>query len=447
VTQPFRSRPSGEDGFTLVELMIGMVIVGIIIASIGAALTVGFRTTDSTTERLNESHDAQISSAYLANDVQSASTVSIGGGGSCASATTIASFTYADGRVATYGCGPYAGETRVTRTFDGGSVVLAHFAGPATPNVTCSPSCTATPDRVEIAFTEASGYAYTLIGSRRLATGTFSSGTSPEVTLLVLGGSSPLWVSGGCPPGQINNPGLPEDEQCTEDTEPGQLTRPKLTVVGNLYVNSTLTKAVWLTGLRNQLKLEVLSGNFGILAGGGCVGCTPNTVNVMPGSYSPAYLDPLRFMQPPPQSGPNIYVHGSQLSITGSTSLPAGIHILKAGMNIAGNANLSVSGSGGIMFYNEAGSISFAGGSRVNLPAYASAPYKNILIFQARGNTNALSLSGGTNVASCLGGIVYAPDSSAVTLGTGGANLRVTAVVSQQIKVIGDSGVTIGGSC
>jgi hypothetical protein len=140
-------------------------------------------------------------------------------------------------------------------------------------------------------------------------------------------------------------------------------------------------------------------------------------------------------------------VHASTLSINNTTSLPAGIHILKAGMNIGGQANLSVSGSGGIMFYNEAGSISFAGGSQVNLPAYESPPYTNVLIFQARLNPNALSLSGGAQIASCLGGIIYAPNSTAVTLGTGGANLRVTAVVSQSIKVTGNTEVTIGGAC
>ena len=447
--------PRDEEGFTLVELLVGMAIMVVIVGSVGSALIVGLKTTDGTMDRLNESHDAQISSAYLANDVQSAATVSVASGGSnCGSSTPLVDFAYADGRVASYACGPSGSETQVTRTFDGETVVLAHFASSAQPAVTCSPSCTSTPDRVEIAFTEASGYAYTLIGSRRLANSDFTSGTSPEVTLLVLGGNSPLWVSGGCPPGQIGNPGLPEDEQCTDDTEPGQLTRPKLTVVGNLFVNSTLNNAVRLSGLRNQLKLEVLGGDFRVLAGGSCQGCTPNTVscpactsNPPPGSYFPAYLDPLRFMSPPPESGPDVFVHSSLLSINSTTSLPAGIHILKAGMNIGGNAHLSVSGSGGIMFYNEAGSINFAGGSLVNLPAYTSPPYKNVLIFQSRTNSNSLSLSGGTQVASCLGGSIYAPASTAVTLGAGGANLRVTAVISQNIKVTGDTGVTIGGTC
>lgn len=57
------ARLRAEDGFSLAELLVGIVVVGIIMGSIAAALIVGMRTTDQTTERLNESHDVQISSS------------------------------------------------------------------------------------------------------------------------------------------------------------------------------------------------------------------------------------------------------------------------------------------------------------------------------------------------------------------------------------------------
>src|SRR3954468_24647715 len=66
-----------EAGFTLVELLIGIAIAGFLIAVIGSAMVVGLKTTDATTQRLSESHDAQVTSAYLANDVQSAASVSM----------------------------------------------------------------------------------------------------------------------------------------------------------------------------------------------------------------------------------------------------------------------------------------------------------------------------------------------------------------------------------
>src|SRR5437763_10399832 len=103
-----RSRlDDAQDGFTLVELIVGMAIAGIIFGAIAGALIVGLETTDTTSQRIAESHDAQITSAYLANDVQSAATVSVSSaGGSCSGAgTRLVDFTYGGGQVASYACG------------------------------------------------------------------------------------------------------------------------------------------------------------------------------------------------------------------------------------------------------------------------------------------------------------------------------------------------------
>jgi type II secretory pathway pseudopilin PulG len=197
-------RAGGEEAFTLIELIIGIAITGIIVTAIAGALIVSFQTTNVTQQRLAESHDVQITSAYLANDVQSATTVTPSSGGTCSGAsTTVITFAYASGK-AVYSCGTASnGETQVTRTFGTDSVVLAHFAGAARPTVTCSPNaaCNGTVGAVTMAFTEASGYSYTLLGSRRgYGSGGGGGGTSPgEVTLLSTGTSSPLWVQGSCP--------------------------------------------------------------------------------------------------------------------------------------------------------------------------------------------------------------------------------------------------------
>ena len=70
-----RARLDGDDGFTLIEVIIGMVITAHHLGGDRGALIVSLRTTDVTQQRMSESHDAQISSAYLANDVQSAAGV------------------------------------------------------------------------------------------------------------------------------------------------------------------------------------------------------------------------------------------------------------------------------------------------------------------------------------------------------------------------------------
>jgi prepilin-type N-terminal cleavage/methylation domain-containing protein len=64
----------GADGFTLVELLIAIVILGIITVPLSNVVIGYFRNTDATTARLIESHDAQISSAYWAQDVASIGT-------------------------------------------------------------------------------------------------------------------------------------------------------------------------------------------------------------------------------------------------------------------------------------------------------------------------------------------------------------------------------------
>jgi prepilin-type N-terminal cleavage/methylation domain-containing protein len=65
------SGPRGDAGVTLVELLVAIVMLGIIAAPLGSALISFFRNSNATSDRLAESHDAQISSAYFGQDVQS----------------------------------------------------------------------------------------------------------------------------------------------------------------------------------------------------------------------------------------------------------------------------------------------------------------------------------------------------------------------------------------
>ena len=61
----------GEDGFTLVELLLAIVIIGVITAPLANVVIGYFHNTDTTTERLLRSHDVQIASAYWQQDVAS----------------------------------------------------------------------------------------------------------------------------------------------------------------------------------------------------------------------------------------------------------------------------------------------------------------------------------------------------------------------------------------
>src|SRR5206468_9275818 len=132
------------------------------IAAVGAALIVSLRTSEATKQRLSQSHDVQIASAYLANDVQSASGVSVPSSTTnCSGAfTTLVTFTYATtgNPPAIYECGKATnGETQVRRSFNNGTpIVIVHFAGTARPDVTVTydPAQPTVPVSVRITLTK-----------------------------------------------------------------------------------------------------------------------------------------------------------------------------------------------------------------------------------------------------------------------------------------------------
>lgn len=92
--------PSGsrERGFTLVELLVAITLLGIIMGAIGAMITTAFRTTTIVSNRLEGSRAPKLVSNYWGPDVESAESVSFGGSSACgppsgAGAAAIVSFT------------------------------------------------------------------------------------------------------------------------------------------------------------------------------------------------------------------------------------------------------------------------------------------------------------------------------------------------------------------
>jgi prepilin-type N-terminal cleavage/methylation domain-containing protein len=64
-----------EDGFTLLELIIVLVLIPIVIAGISAAIITSLKDQTDVSSRLADSQDAQLASAYLVPDIQSATSV------------------------------------------------------------------------------------------------------------------------------------------------------------------------------------------------------------------------------------------------------------------------------------------------------------------------------------------------------------------------------------
>jgi prepilin-type N-terminal cleavage/methylation domain-containing protein len=65
-----RIRRTGDAGFTLVELLLCIVILGIIAVPLGEVVIGYLKNSGATAARMSESHDAQMAAAYFAQDVQ-----------------------------------------------------------------------------------------------------------------------------------------------------------------------------------------------------------------------------------------------------------------------------------------------------------------------------------------------------------------------------------------
>lgn len=71
------TRGADERGFTLVEVLIAVAVLGVVIAAIGAGYSVALRTMDGTANRLAGSMDAQLLGVHLPDDVASATRIDV----------------------------------------------------------------------------------------------------------------------------------------------------------------------------------------------------------------------------------------------------------------------------------------------------------------------------------------------------------------------------------
>jgi prepilin-type N-terminal cleavage/methylation domain-containing protein len=205
----------GDAGFTLVELLVAIAILGIITVPISNVVIGMLRNTSDTSDRLALSHDAQISAAYLGADVAAVGirdysvaptlgspllfekSVQLGAvynadGKTCGTSATPKSVvrllsddwdtSVSPATVRTAIVGYYLTPTGTVRELHrikcvGSSppsdVVVAHYVDPGSISATCSSSCESTtvPQQITLSFTStkgaASAYPITLIGQRR----------------------------------------------------------------------------------------------------------------------------------------------------------------------------------------------------------------------------------------------------------------------------------------
>jgi prepilin-type N-terminal cleavage/methylation domain-containing protein len=437
-----------EGGFTLTELLVAITILGIISGALAIAFVVTGRSSSDTTQRFKESHDAQIASAYLATDVQSAKQITSATCGAPGGLAPLVNFSYDGGSsIASYLYGSDGAEQQLRRRFcDAGGgvlndVVLVHFAG-ASPTASCdgaacNPGTAPKPNKVKFTVNEhnsvkgSDDYTYSLTGTRRSYAGAGDPpAPGPLPKLLALGGSGlELAIAGN----------------------------GRLDVNGDVIVNSTSKPAVTRNG----------NGAFGydsleIVSPGTCSGCpsTPTPrVNPVPDPFAGLPLpdesgQPV-FTDGNPAHGPGVY-RGTKISFpNGVTTLAPGIYISEAGYSFAGQA--VVDGSAGVLFFNGCGGNAPAGCANTGvfsltgqvamtlnpLPGTSVYAQSHIVLWQPKANTSVVTIAGQGDATS-LNGVLYAPGASSIDLSSGNGGLSIGYVVGSTISVSGNGAVSVG---
>jgi prepilin-type N-terminal cleavage/methylation domain-containing protein len=180
IIRRLRALKSRDDGFTLIEMIVNVAIIGIIAAALAGVVISYLKTTADTESRLVESHDVQFAAAYWQRDV-----ASIG--------------------VRSYDAGTKTFPLQQSVEVGGSSIAACSMPSGTTPVVTLAWSeytdldSTATPAKITVSYvTEPDTGGYNLI--RRRCTGstvdstfevTHSMNTVPTITCNVACSSAP----------------------------------------------------------------------------------------------------------------------------------------------------------------------------------------------------------------------------------------------------------------
>jgi prepilin-type N-terminal cleavage/methylation domain-containing protein len=149
----------GDDGVTLLELLVCLALSSIILVALAASFFSSTKAIDVSSNQMADTHDAQMASRFFTTDVQSSSRITKGGAFTCGSGSPLVTFAWfgwtgsnhAVIKFASYFVQDQNGEQQLVRSFCMGSgpaatVVIAHNLADS-PTVTCFlPSGAKNPD-------------------------------------------------------------------------------------------------------------------------------------------------------------------------------------------------------------------------------------------------------------------------------------------------------------
>lgn len=471
-------RAHGEDGFTLLELLIVVVIMPLIIGAVAIAVITGLKATASpshdpqgTAARLADSHDAQIASAVFVRDVQGALTISTGLTNPYCTASGAQLLTIVPNgttnTAVSYGVSSSPNELIRRYCVQGSAesdVVVAHDLFnllPGAPSI--STTCTGNAAGANsCALGGSNPYAWitvscgSTVASCTPGRAAISAAGVKFVELDVIENQSGfhftlkatprLWnpTIGNQPPGC--DPNL--DPSCAPKA-PLLLLGSGANIIGCVGGNGTVS-VNGLAAVNSTTDGAVSMGNSTLSASGLYTGDTSNPNGAATsgpgGSYPqpPAsgnqLTDPYASMTPPPTTAqvgpPPVYVYNTTFNASGV--IPSGIYILNSGVKMAGSTGI-VSAPGGVLFYVTGGSVDLTGGGSVNLSPYPG--YRNVVIWVPASNPNTVKLGGNGNVTT-INGVVYAPTSSVSTLGNGSVSAQ--NLTASSLACNGNGATSIG---
>jgi hypothetical protein len=468
-----------ESGLTLIELVIGIVLLSLITGALSSAFVTAFHLSGAERERVKQSDDAQAVAAFLVRDAQSAGGINPltasrddslgvainGDDGGCTTTTVGAgaplfrfkwldrSVDSSNNQVST----PYVANyyfisdptaPRIERTTCAGpglpqTSILGNDVLSATPS--CDPTCSGNPlpDTVSLDVTGTTaatvpGYHYKVTASLRVE------GQSPPCTVLNdpacpsdSGTSIPLLALGG---------GV-----CVGGTDTvGVAGSTTVHIYGGVIIDATDVGTCSAMGFDGNPTYT--SGAVSILNGGTCDGCP-----FSPGSFPTKFPDPYAGLTEPGDTcgtgsnpaptnvagvlhyHPGTYPTVLTVNSAGTVVFDTGTYVFCAGLNFAGAT--TTSGPGGVLFFVKGGTISKTGNADVTLSPMTTGNYAGLLIWQrAQDTTSPMSFQG--NGPLTLNGTLYAPTIEVQLLGT--VDTSVRSIVAGRVTFGGNHTVGVG---
>ena len=444
-----RSRLSADGGFTLVEIVISVSLLGLITGAATTSMITATNGARITSQRAHESTDAQLISAFLVRDAQAA------GGSNPATGTVDSSLgvTAAPPAISTDACTPANTRVRfkwIDRTTPSHANTVAYALDTATHQLVrrscrddvssgdmvlgtrvasftavCNPNvCPGLPNLVTVTVTELadpsySQFTYDLVAQLRPeAQAAPSVYNSTPVPLMALGGAS-------CP-----------SSHAFIDLHGSSTLQVQL---GGVIVNSSVAgcAAVNVGGAGTYS-----AGSTSVLAPNTCaaaLGCSP---------FTQPLPDPLAGLptptgtcsgggNPPLANGryqPGVYNNAVTISPSTTAIFDDGTYIFCNGLDVKGTVQAPH-----VLFYFAGGSLTVNSNGKITIASQASGPYVPVSIWQPHNFD--VKINGGAGLDSYKGAI-YAPLS--VVYITGNTDIQIGSVIAYAIDIGGGGYAAFG---